>query len=395
MIGGKLNEIVNIGLDLNNVFHDPSNIPEITNKLSTFDSIFMDLYATNDFLIADWVENSFPNSQLIFTIQNPRDGIEELVEFKADMFGKKEVGVLFDLSSFENPLEMPLFYTERVTTLGARNPKSIEQLELFKENYRRLDYIGLDLSPLNFYYDVIKWAEQNNIPIIGFNVMGGYQNSARMISTFSVPYLLLFSAKYCSTVVTSGRSLFQALENKQFLEQLIGMSCNLPEIEENKNTFKLPPPATKLVYTSMKLGGDSFVLDYNFPSFLISPDSLSISLFSGNNILPQDERCKEVDMIELEANFNELDGLGFKKEDLLGYIAYAKLRLFKALSKIYSSEAGYKFSFSRLTESAFLVHILSPIKHTGFLRKPIEGERFSLIVSIPAVGNIFIKKISE
>lgn len=140
-----------------------------------------------------------------------------------------------------------------------------EDINNLPENMDLYRYVALDISPLNFPYSLIKWAEGLGKNIIGFNPMGG-SNESSTISTFSAPYLLSFISTYSSIVIISGRQAKFVEDNRRYLLSLIDKEHPEEFNSLTKDTAKGPKRQKGAFYTSFKFG-PGLVVPYDDPTF--------------------------------------------------------------------------------------------------------------------------------
>lgn len=161
--------------------------------------------------------------------------------------------------------------------IGISQPETVEQLIKISKIID-FDYISLNICPLNFNAEVIKWAEQHNKKIIGFNPFGGHISSADLIDSFTVPYLLGVIATYADYVFLSSRDLVYAASDRIYLESLIG--CEFEKLYLfTKSLNKLNPPIKKAIKNYLIVDGE-IVIEVEDPCFTFSKGELIISISS-------------------------------------------------------------------------------------------------------------------
>lgn len=160
----------------------------------------------------------------------------------------------------------------KVDTIGIMGPESVERIKEIQEVLPTLKYIGLSLCPLNFNYDIISWAGENELDIVGFNPFGGNISSAGIIDSFSVPYLLGFASTYSKLLFLSGRDLFTAVDGRDYVAKLVDKESD-PIYELKKNVSKLYKPLKKAVNVSVKFGS-SYTLPIDNPRNIFDPTEI-------------------------------------------------------------------------------------------------------------------------
>jgi hypothetical protein len=99
---------------------------------------------------------------------------------------------------------------------------------------------------------VLQWCKTNKVGIIGFNQFGGHISAPRNIDAFSVPFLLGFSATYADIMILSGRNLYTAWKDKNYVESLIGCEVESQYILK-KSIYKPVPSLNKAIHTMMNI----------------------------------------------------------------------------------------------------------------------------------------------
>ncbi len=171
-----------------------------------FDYFHTSISANNDFLISEFIK-SFPGGNLITSIDfldNPERALLghllELGRKKVDLLLIDSEVILKNLGTVKETIKQLREY-KIIEEFGVKNPKTAEDLKAMEEAIEeKIKFVSLDLCPLNFNYDIVNYCKENTIDLLGFNPFGGYINSASVISSFTIPYLLGFAGNYCSVI---------------------------------------------------------------------------------------------------------------------------------------------------------------------------------------------------
>lgn len=381
-------KISGIGIDTSTIEYGPSD--ERCNQ-DNYEYIHTSISSNNDFIINKYVESQ-PTATLITSI-GFLDNIKPVILGHLEALGRSKLDLLlFDLTvdldwdnygeSITNSLK-ELKEGEVIEEVGLKNPKSIKDIEKIKKYLGDIKYIALDICPFNFNYDIIDWCNTNKINLIGFNCFGGFLSSANLISSFTVPYLLAFSANYCDVVILSGRDLFLSGEEKIYLEKLIGQP-NSPKYSLKKNVSgKLVKPYKKVIETSFILKPDTLVLPYNKPGILYSPTDVSINLGKSIIIVPEIESelqtKEEKNLVEMITEQNKLLSAP-KDSDLDSKFAYLRYRVMASLKLEFPTFMGWKHSYLKLGDRNLIIAIDKvPEKSKWWKKKKVSTEVTSRI----------------
>lgn len=255
-----------------------------------FDYFHTSIAANNDFLISDFIKN-FPGSSLITTIdfldKPERALLGHLLELgreKVDLLLVDSEVILKNLETIKETIGHLKEY-KVIDEFGVKNPKTAEDLKAIEEAIgEKIKFVSLDLCPLNFNYDIVNYCKENTIDLLGFNPLGGYINSASVISSFTIPYLLGFSGNYCSVMFLSGRDLILSKESMLYIkDNIIGSDCS-SKFSLKKNVSRLHKPLKKVVDTSLVFN-KNLILSVDSPEYLFPLEDININLGSPVNIV--------------------------------------------------------------------------------------------------------------
>lgn len=163
--------------------------------------------------------------------------------------------------------------------VGISLPESVERLEEI-EKVINFDYISLNICPLSFNAEVIKWAREHNKKIIGFNPFGGSLSSMNIINSFTVPYLLGFIATYADYVFLSSRDLIYSANEKNYLESLVGCTSEKLYLF-TKSLNKLAEPIKKAIRNYLVVD-EKTVIEVENPVTGLDKDEVIISTMNIN-----------------------------------------------------------------------------------------------------------------
>ena len=383
----KINE-KGAGLDTTKLTYCPEE-----EMLSEFGYVYTKIGCCNDHIISGMFKG-YPTKRLICGIDFV-DNLEKSISTHLEALGKSYIDIL-ELSSevtwtpeIEEELNR-LRNTGLVYDFSLRNP-SLEKLKEVHESLKSnpsnelgIDYVSLDICPLNFNYDIVEYCKEEEIPIIGYNPMGGYLSSPSVIESFTIPYLLGFAATYCYIVMFSSRDLYKATQDAEYINKLEGTySGSIYTLK--KNVKKLQKPIKKVVYTSAIYDQDTHI-PYNTPSFLpLELDSVILSLGKVHESSPKEkEELGEIEKI-VESFIGELTfPTDAKKEDKF-YLAQSQIIHF-----LKNKFKDFDFYCSLVNDTTVAI---KAVKETeiGLFVKEILSETMSFIISMKNNGTIYFR----
>ena len=264
-------KIQGVGLDTTNLDYSPGEDME-------FDYLYTSILANNEEAIYDYVVQC-PGAPLV-TRLSFLDRASEAVGLHLDQIGRRMIDLLLvdascDFVKYADDLSALVDFNY-VDVIGVYGPKTPERLEEIKTVLPNLKYIGLELSPLNFNYEVVKWARDNEVDIIGFNPFGGHISAQGVIDSFTVPYLLEFFGAHTTLGFLSSRDMFSARQDKDYLMKLVDKEMENPKLYNlEKSIYKLYKPIKKAIGVSLKLDLNH-VLPLGFSDTLFDPSDLDI-----------------------------------------------------------------------------------------------------------------------
>ena len=199
----KENKIEGVGLDCSTLSYRPS--PEYLP-----DFLYIDTSSNN----LGVLEGMLGGKNLIIRIGTAGKGMLEVL----GGLGVRVIDVLLLPASSSIDLEELREVLEEfeIRSVGIDRPESLTQCREAAEQIKHVilpSYLALDICPLHFQKELIDWAEEGGIEVLGFNPFGGFLSGPLVIQSFTLPFLLTFSAAYSKIVFLSGRDIFNANNN--------------------------------------------------------------------------------------------------------------------------------------------------------------------------------------
>lgn len=260
-----------------------------------FDYLHTSISANNGLIIRGILEESIATiiTSIDFLDQSKTAITNHLYELGRDKIDLLLINTSCDFEKYSEEIKS-LLESELVDQIGLKNPNSPEEIRRIMKTIPKIKYISLELCPLNFNYDVVKFCEDNDIDILVFNPYGGYISAPTLIDSFTMPYLLNFAAYYGTIVFLSGRELSSKAQ-KTYLEPLIDADIENEAIYQlNKNIKKLIKPIKKMVNTSIIVNEDITLPFKSLQSSLFSGDDLILSLDKTYYNIDEDIEVDEV-----------------------------------------------------------------------------------------------------
>lgn len=371
-------KVQGVGLDTSNMIIKPWVDPE---DEYSFDYFHTSISANNDFLISEFIK-SFPGGSLITSIDfldNPeRTLLGHLLELgrkKVDLLLVDSEVILKNLGTVKETIKQLREY-KIIEEFGVKNPKTAEDLKAIEEAIEeKIKFVSLDLCPLNFNYDIVNYCKENTIDLLGFNPFGGYINSASVISSFTIPYLLGFSGNYCSVIFLSGRDLILSKESMLYIkDNIIGSECS-SKFSLKKNVSRLHKPLKKVVDTSL-IFNKNLVLSVDSPEYLFPLEDININLGSPVNIVDGiDPKLRT----ELEMFVDDLlEVTEFPKDATLqSKYAVVRYQVLSALRIKFPETDGWNIHVVNTGKlvSGILVHREIEEKKKGFFKKKKNSQK--------------------
>lgn len=327
-----------VGLDTTNLNYPSSLEP------GEYEYIHINFGSNNDEFTSDLVKTSriFMTVKFLDHIQNAvmsylkRNGIRNLncilVDSKCNF--EKDVDQLKGLIDLGIVAE---------SSVGISQPESVERLEEISK-ILRFDYISLNICPLSFNAEVVKWAQEHDKKIVGFNPFGGQLSFPNIIESFTVPYLLGFIATYAEYIFLSSRDLVYSSNEKYYLESLIGEKSEKLYLF-TKSLNKLVQPIKKAIKNYLLVDEES-VIEVEDPTFGFDKRELVISTTDIKiEVIPEPQVVGPGETPTPEKFINGLyvsEETDSKPEgiDDESYLALLKYRIIDALEKYFNKRYG-------------------------------------------------------
>ena len=235
-------KIKGVGLDTTNL--------DYVADVGEFDYLHTSISANNGLIVRGILEESIAT---IITSIDFLDQIKIAVNNHLFELGREKLDLLLINSScdFEKYADQvqELLDSGLVDQIGIKNPNSPEEIKRIMKTVPKIKYISLELCPLNFNYEVVKFCEDNDIDLLVFNPFGGYISAPVLIDSFTIPYLLNFAAYYGTIVFLSGREI-SSNSQRQYLEPLIDSDVENESLYQlTKSVKRLVKPIKKMVNT--------------------------------------------------------------------------------------------------------------------------------------------------
>jgi hypothetical protein len=163
---------------------------------------------------------------------------------------------------------------EEIRALGIERPGNMEELEKAAENLKKIilpSYLALTLNPLHYQKEMLEWAEEAGVEIIGLDIYGSWEGSAATIQAFTLPFLLSYAASHSDLVLLPARDIVGAEYERLYLEELIGKE-RVTETEMKSTVIHNFPTLPTMIYTSLK--SDLGIIPYNNPLYLTDPEEV-------------------------------------------------------------------------------------------------------------------------
>ena len=252
----------------------------------------------------------------------------------------------------------------QVLSIGISGEGGLENTKRIYEELKKIiipKYLKLELCPFGFDHETITWANTVGLDILGFNPFGGHYNSGHVIDSFSVPFLLGFSATYSTLVFLSGRDLYKSREQAEYLKALIGESTS-PKYILSKSVNKLvhTKKHTPLVSTALRTGDQGKAIPFYNPEALFHPSELDISLGWDESKFPEPTNPGEGITSVLYDNVYNYLGLLEKPEKRGVWFSVIRPKVVSLVRSI-SSGHGFTTTVGYISPEVCLIRIVKDI----------------------------------
>lgn len=393
-------KVQGIGLDTTTIRFNPS-------IQCDFSYIRTSISANNDYLIGDFVKKMIGEPPLITSVEF-LDGLTYVLPEHLNLLGRKGVDLLLINSTCkfnETDLDHISESLKLVNHFGIEDPESVDRLkeicEKFDKNYP-IEYVCINISPLEFNHDIIQYCSENHIRIIGKNPLGGYLSGPRNTMAFSIPYLLGFCSYYSDIVLVSGRDLIYAENDRNFISDLFFGKEASPLFILKKNINKQVRGLKKAIYTSLEVQGLDMTVPYDSPEDLFSGDIVKFKI--GSYIEKVDNINKKVvsrfGIDELAKSQDEIAQFMNKAcypsdGDRRVKMAVARYKATEYLRILFPEKDGWELDYARVGTSMLLLILTKPQHWEGkFIWKrlePTKTRQYYLVLD--KSENIILKEV--
>lgn len=307
-------KIKGVGIDTTTLDYVPVNALSTKKALSY---VFTNPAANNDFIIEKFVE--YNDKASLITEINYVDGVDDVLKSHLKVLKRKS----YDLLLMNANLEYEVFDTsiKSIQDLGIVNHFGLscpKDLDTLKKNIEYLEAIGckiecvlLEINPENFQKEIIEYCSEANLSIFSTNSFGGWLDSARMISTYTAPYLLNLAALYSDVVILSSRDYFTAtVYNAEYLTNLIDKVVENEDIYNLASSSKIKQVIKPKIQTAIVV--NNMTLPYESSSYIFNPDEL---ILKTSNIFPEILRPND-EKTKVESDVESLISVIYKPEDI-------------------------------------------------------------------------------
>lgn len=153
-----------------------------------------------------------------------------------------------DIMLIHNPrsdwkdLALRLESDDRVIESGVSN-FTIDDIKKYKDivgHYPK--YNEMEINPLYFDKDLIKFCLDNRIKIIAYAILGGKYNARRNIATYTLPYLLSFASVHADFVIIRSDNYHRIKESSKYVNSLDSdkIDYELYDIESHTDKSIIP-----------------------------------------------------------------------------------------------------------------------------------------------------------
>lgn len=380
-------KISGVGIDTSRI---NQRIPE--NALDDFTYVHTSINSGNEYIIKEAIN---PEATLITTIDF-LDKSDIVIESYLRELGRDYIDLLLidskcRVEDYSDLLEN-LIISGVVKEIGISNPSSLKDLEYMSKSFSEISAISLDICPLNFPWSIINYCKNKDIKILGFNQFGGKINATRLIESFSVPYLLSFSAAYSDIVFLSGQKLNTIDDEISYLIELIDKEYD-KEFSINQDINKLLKKPKRTVNTSLVISED-LEIPYNSRETIFSFSELKFGIGDKKIIkLPEEDRENFDDLEKLVYEYyDNFSGGPIDNNTPENTLAILRPRILD-LSRIqYLGEEGWGVFCTKISEQAFVISSVRKSEEKRFLRKAIERfEQNSYILYFDGTNFLFRK----
>lgn len=344
-----------------------------------FQYIHTSISAENDYLLRKSLNEI---SGTLFSVEvDFTEKLPEMLKKHLEVLGISQIDMLFFQASLgkdkiQSAIDELRSEVLPIQNFGIKDPKNAKEVEEILEPEKDnpdpnkiVAAVALDISPTNFDYEILEYCKKYEVPIFGFNPLGGYLSAARNIQALTVPYLLEFCAAHSDVVMLSGRDIFLASEDSKYTRALIDTEYEGDtKYSLSKKVHKPVSSLGKLVYTAVDFG-HGYILPYENPSFCSYGNDIRSKINKVEITYPEKYGVlyeHQPDYIKILARLSELKYPEEWRNEIK--LAYAKYEVMKYLREAYPKG---EIDCTPIGKEILVIELHQPIifKGTFFWRK--------------------------
>lgn len=326
-----------------------------------------------------YLKPALSDSNILVTEVDFLDQLETVIPRHLSELGRSKIDLLLIsgdcvIEDYVNTLNN-LIISGQVDEVGISNPKSLQRLTELKDRISQLSHVSLNICPLNFDWSIIKYCQENNIGILGFNPFGGRFNYSRLIGSFTVPYLLSFSGAYSDVVFLSASRQDILQEETDYLLDLIDKEYE-NEYIITQDTHKLLKDPKQAIYTSLKIS-DTINIPFDSGDQIFSYSELVFKFSQQIYTTPTNED-DELEMIVREF-YNNFSGGPEDNPTIQNTATLLRYRLLDLARLEYSEIDGWSIFCNPLDPQTFVISGVRKIIEKKFLKSKEITEQINYI----------------
>lgn len=378
------------GLDMTHLNYCPKD-----NYLSDFKYLHTSIRSNNDQIISQALEESSDKelvTEIGFTDKMSVGILNHLISIDREWIDILEIPASLNWDENTGNQVKTLLDSGMVYEISIKNPETVDRISeimhILDQCGVTVEYVSLDICPLNFDYEIVNFCKERDIEIIGYNPMGGYISAANTIECFTAPYLLSFAATYCSIVFISSRDLYKATQDARYLNELWGKKIESTFLLK-KSVHRLQKPLKPVVHTSIILDEEVY-LPYNTPDFVpTGDDSIIMSLGKDHFEFKEDLESQT----DLEKEINAIIGnLDFPNDSIdEDKFSIAKSQVIASLKLKYPD---HLFMYSLINSTTIAVRAEKETVE-GWFKKTVKKDNHEFIISMIPGGRVYFREVNQ
>lgn len=327
-----------------------------------------------------YLRPALTDDHILITTVDFIDQLETVIPRHLNELGKTKVDLLLLDSGckIEDNVDTlnNLIIAGLVDEVGISCPETPGRIEELRNRISQLNYVSLNICPLNFPGSIIKYCQENDIKVLGFNVFGGRINYPRLIESFTVPYLLAFSGVYSDVVFLSGSRLDIIDPESEYLSDLINREYG-KEYKMNQDVFKLPKEPKQAIYTSLKLS-DDLCIPYNTADLIFSYPELKFGLGKVNLSIPAETEGDNLTSAVSDF-YNEFAGGPEDNPNIPNTTTLLRYRILDLARLEYPEIDGWSIFCTPIDHQVFVISGVRKIKERKILKARETTEQINYI----------------